>query len=165
MANQTRKLYWDSNVFISYFSKTTGRVETIESLLDEVRDSQGEIKIFTSVLSRAEVAFVEYELVKDKPLLPDTEKVIDDFWADDSVIELIEVHEQIVKMSRTIMRNAKAGGYKVPKPPDAIHLATAKWIEAAELHTYDVNHFEKCGKEIGVVVCEPYTARPRFPGM
>lgn len=157
----TKTLYWDANVFVDFFSATIGKIEILKAILEEA--SNGEVKIFTSVLSQVEVAYVESE--KSTGILGvDTEKMMDEFWKDD-VIELIEIHPFIINRSRRIIRDAKGGGYKTIKAADAIHLATAEWIKADEMHTYNLKDFEKSAQVIGMRVCHPYTAKPRLPGV
>ncbi len=57
-------LYWDSCVFLSYIDAEKDRVDTLETILDEVHKSGGAKKIVTSTVSIVEVAFGAQE--KDK---------------------------------------------------------------------------------------------------
>lgn len=61
------------------------------------------------------------------------------------------------------MRDAKSGGYKTPKPADAIHLATAIIVGATELQTYNIADFAKAATVAGIKVCEPYVVQPPLP--
>jgi predicted nucleic acid-binding protein len=160
MANAVQLVYWDACVFLSYINATPGRIETLDALLDEVENSEGHRRVVTSVLSKVEVAFAAHEKATQS-LDPDVEEAIDFLWADKSVVELVELHVEIATLARSFLRYAVANGYKL-KPPDAVHMATAKWISAHELHTYNVADFKKFESLIGCSVCEPYTTQPRL---
>jgi len=56
------RIYWDSDVFLSYFSKQyPDRHANIQAVLDEVESSKDSLKIVTSVLAKAEVAYIAEE--------------------------------------------------------------------------------------------------------
>jgi predicted nucleic acid-binding protein len=160
MPDAVQLVYWDACVFLNYINGTLGRVDVLATLLDEVEQSDGSKRIVTSVLSKVEVAFASRE--KDKRVLdPLIEEAIDFLWADKSVIELVELHDEIARLARTYLRYAVANGYKL-KPPDAIHMATAQWVGACELHTYNVADFKRFESLIDCKVCEPYAQQPRL---
>lgn len=156
MANPPRLLYWDSCVFISYLGKHPDRIGTLEAIVDFI-EGDGKTKIVTSEMAKVEVAFVG-----DKPLSPENEQAIDDFWADDSVVELVEFHDQIAKLARNLVRESKSRGVKTMKPLDAIHLATAISLNVTEFHTYDLDHFTWYQNDVKFKICEPYIAQPKL---
>jgi predicted nucleic acid-binding protein len=160
MANTAQLIYWDACVFLSYINETPGRVEILDACLDEVEKSEGQKRIVTSVLSKIEVAFAASEKTA-QTLDPHVEEVIDSLWQDKTVVELIELHDEIATLARSFLRYAVTNGYKL-KPPDAIHMASAKWIGAYELHTYNVSDFKKFESLIGCVVREPCATQPRL---
>jgi len=155
-------LYWDSCVFLSYIDAEKDRVDTLETILDEVHKSGGAKKIVTSTVSIVEVAFGAQEKIKGV-LYPAIQQKIDALWNDASVLLFIEYHEGIAHIARNRMRDALPKGYTLT-PLDAIHLASAQWLQVHELHTYD-HGLRKYSSAIGRIVCDPYTSQPRLPGM
>ena len=73
MVSAPKYLYWDSCVFIAYIVKESHRLSIVESLLEEVGNSNGKTKIITSALAQVEVSFVEAER-QSKQLNPNAEK-------------------------------------------------------------------------------------------
>lgn len=152
-------VYWDSCVFISYLQEEPIRVNTVEALFTEVRQSAGKKKIVTSVYSRAEVAYIAGE-VPLKQLNDDAPIRIDRMWNDTSVISFIEMHEMIATMARNLIRTAASYKWKL-KPADAVHLASAQWLNAQEFHTYD-NELYRYSDLIGRPVRAPVAKQPLF---
>jgi predicted nucleic acid-binding protein len=161
MASKIQLLYWDSCVFLSFIDAEEGRVEVIESLFEEVKKSDGNRKIVTSTVSITEVAYGSQEKIQ-RTVDPDILAKIDALWADSSVLTFVEYHEGIARIARDLMRNAMANGNKLT-PLDAVHLASAKWLGAHELHTYD-GRLNKFATMIERIICEPYVTQPRLPG-
>ena len=52
MPGKLRLLYWDSCVFLSYINADPGRIDTLDTILDEIYKSNGEMKIVTSILTK-----------------------------------------------------------------------------------------------------------------
>ena len=162
MANRTQLIYWDSCVIIAYMNADPGRLPTIEEILQKVARSNGQMKLVTFMIAKVEVAFVALE--KDERTIdPAVEKRFDAFWDDDSVIELVELHDEIAKLARTLMRQTIASGRRTLKPFDAIHLATAKSIGVTEFQTYNIKDFEQLSAALGLTVCEPQIDQPALP--
>jgi predicted nucleic acid-binding protein len=155
MPNKIDIFYWDSNVFISYISEVTGRVEVIEELL--IRAKSGQCKILTSHVSIAEVAFAQVE-ANSGALDPSIEMKIDNLWQDHRAVTMVEVTELVTRRSRGLIRAAKVMGYSL-KPMDAIHLASAAQYGANELHTYD-KPLEKYSSAVGMPIHEPKLLQP-----
>jgi predicted nucleic acid-binding protein len=162
MAEARRIIYWDSCVIIAYLNADTNYdLKVLDSILEDVSESRGKIKIATSIFSKVEVVFDATEKSNNR-LDADAEKKIDDFWRDDSVIEVIEFHDGIARAARTLIRDSIPQGWKVLEKGDAIHLATAKWAEVFEFHTYNLKDFKRYETSIGFTICEPYVAQPRL---
>ncbi len=113
--------YWDACAFLSYINEEPDRIDTVSELLECA--ARGEIRIYTSVLSRVEVAFSAAER-QARILNPDTERMINALWNDGTVV-MVELHEAITDMAQSLIRQAIANGVHL-KPYDAAHLATAK---------------------------------------
>ena len=134
---------------------------TLETLLE--RSDRGEIELYTSEISRVEVAFAASEQ-KRRRLDPGIEQRIDSLWADSNVVVSVEYHGAIGQISRDLMREAITRGWSL-KPLDAIHLATAQWLsdvgtEMDEFQTYD--NLSRYASIVDFSICEPYTPQPRM---
>ena len=162
MTNKQRLVYWDSCVFLSYINSSPDRLQVIETLWDEITESDG--LIYTSVSAITEVAYASLE--RDQQQIdPDIEGKIDNIWNDASVM-VIEFHPEIARIARNLMRSALPNQW-VLKPMDAIHLATASWINLnvhpiSEFHTYD-DVLKRYGAMIGIPICEPSIVQGRLP--
>ena len=155
MVNRTQLIYWDSCVVLAYMNAEQERLPTIEAIIQNVAKSNGQTKLVTSMIAKVEIAYIALE--KDKRTLdPAIEKRFDDFWHDDSIIELVELHDEIARLARSLMRQTIASGRRTLKPFDAIHLATAKSIGAKEFQTYNIKDFEQLSTSTGLTVCEPH---------
>ena len=156
----TRRIYWDSDVIIAYLSGDTTRIAALAAIREEVAASEGRAKIIASQISKVEVAYLEKNKKAGTKL--STEGVIDKFWRDDSIIELIEFGENIAIPARSLIRNSLSGKLKTLKPLDAIHLATAIWAKVDEFHTYNVTDFKPYSSYVGFTIQEPTPQLPRL---
>jgi predicted nucleic acid-binding protein len=161
MTNDTPVLYWDSSVFLAYINGEIRRLSTIDALLEEIERNEGR-RIFTSTISRVEVAFATVE-AQSATLSSQTLSDIDALWDDRSVVEVVELHDEIALGARALMREAVSRGWSL-KPIDAIHFGTAQWLQADEIHTYDSGLF-KFHEILGIEVREPHVLQSRLPHM
>lgn len=148
----SKRVYWDACVFLSLIEGDQMRLPVIEALIDEAK--KGTLEIWTSTLSIAEVAFAKSE--KDgKALDEDILRKINKLWRSPSPFKLVEVHRGIVNEAQAYVRNSILFGSI--KPPDAIHLVSAKKAKASEFHTYD--DFKGKREEVqslaGIIIKEP----------
>ena len=88
----------------------------------------------------------------------DEEARIDDLWSNEEVIELIDFNDEIAHMARKLMREGMARGWKL-RTNDAIHLASAQWVGAIELQTYDLDDMQKFSQLMGLPICNPHAAQ------
>lgn len=161
MPDTSSNIYWDSCVFLSYVNEYADRMPTLEALLE--RSARGEIELYTSEISRVEVAFAASEQKRGR-LDPEIEQKIGSLWADSNVVVSVEYHRGIGQIARDLMREAITRGWSL-KPLDAIHLATAQWltsagIEVSEFQTYD--NLSRYASIVGFSICEPYTPQPKM---
>jgi predicted nucleic acid-binding protein len=154
MPDELRRIYWDSNVPLSYLNGVADRAATIEELFRQAR--AGEIELVTSSISRVEVAFIQSEN-KAGALDEEAEAAIDALWAPGSPIETVEFYDLIGTKARALMRQGISQERKL-KPMDAIHLATAQQMAVVEFHTY-CKKLQKWDGAIGFPVNEPKTAQ------
>lgn len=129
-----RRIYWDSCCFISFLNGDPARVGVLGDLV-RTAAGKGAQNLLTSALSQVEVAYVASEKLT-RQLDPSEEKRIDDMWGDRDALSVVEIHDGITRRARELMRNAMQQNVPL-KPPDAIHMATAEYVRADELHTYD----------------------------
>ena len=158
MPSELNLLYWDSCVFLSYINKLPGRVEVIEAILELVGKNNSEL-IVTTTIAKVEVAYATQEKL-NRALSKEEEARIEALWNDSSVIELVEFNDNISSIARNIMREGIKNDWKA-KPKDAIHLATAQWVKARELNTYDTS-LSKYESMIGMPIREPVAKQPRL---
>jgi predicted nucleic acid-binding protein len=155
----SRLFYWDANIFLSYLNGDSARLPTLDAILEDVSKSNKD-KIVTSVLSKVEVAWVASEK-NVRALSQDEEDRIDALWNDPSVIELVDFNDEITHIARSLLRRSMARGWDGLKPNDAIHLATAEWVGATEMHTYDSRLF-RYNELIGLDIKVPIAVQPRL---
>ena len=162
MPDDPQIIYWDANNFLSYINDNPERTPVLEALLEN--STTGSIQLYTSEVSRVEVAFAAVEQ-QQQALDQQTEEQIDGFWTDPEALIMVEHHAGISRIARALIREAITRGWRL-KPLDAIHLATTQWllsvgIQVGEFHTYDKN-LEKYGSLVGFIICEPYTPQPKL---
>jgi predicted nucleic acid-binding protein len=151
---QKPRIYWDSNVFLSYINGLSDRLPEIETLLLEAEKDT--IELLTSTLSIVEVAYATAE--KDQHALDDqTEERINKLWIPSSPVKLVEFHRLIAEDARNLMRRAVMKQWSL-KPYDAVHLSTALRMAADEFHTYDEKLF-KYDELVSYKVQRPFVAQ------
>ena len=164
MADSRRNIYWDSCVFLSYINGMEERIPILEALLQSSSSANGDVKIYTSIMSKVEVAYATTE----RSLLSldsSVEENISALWADAETVISVEFHDLIAIAARDLIRNALAEGWSL-KPQDSVHLATARWlsesgIEIDEFHTYD-RALNKYAAILGFRILEPNTPQPNL---
>jgi len=155
MADEIRRIYWDACVFLSYINEVASRVEVIDELLNKARAR--EFELLTSSLSHAEVAFASIEKERGR-LDPDIENKIDELWRPGSPVTTVEFYDLIGIEARTLMRQGIAQGWGLLRPADAMHLATARRMQVAEMHTYD-ERLLKWNGHVAFPIQEPFVAQ------
>jgi predicted nucleic acid-binding protein len=156
---ESRFIYWDANVFVSYLNNDKERIPTIEAILEVVESSKID-RIVTSVVSKVEVAWVAQEKI-NRVLTNDEEKRIDDMWENAEIFEMIDFSNDIALKARKLMREGLSRGWKL-RTNDAIHLASAQWVGAIELQTYDLKDFQKFSELVGIEIREPHAIQPKL---
>lgn len=147
----TKKFAFDSCVFISLIDGDEDRVPDISAILEEAEGKT--LEVVTSTLSCVEVAFSALEK-QDGKLDQEVDERINDLWRPGSVIEVVDLHPVVVDEARELVRKAMVEDGPNLKPPDAIHLATAVFMEATEFHTYDEKLFG-LSDLVGIPIREP----------
>ena len=154
-----RLLYWDSGVFLSYLNENPQRLPILEAILDEVEKSKQD-KIVTSAITKVEIAWVAHEKL-NRVLDPQEEERIDSLWNDSSIVEVIEFNDEIALIARSLMREGMLNGWKL-RTFDAIQIASAEWVQATELNTYNLSDFQKFEGMIGIPIRNPFVAQPKL---
>ena len=164
MPNSRKVVYWDACCFLSYINETAVRLPMLDALLGvNVSESEG-IKLYTSEISKIEVAFSLSEQ-RQQALDAETEKRIEKLWADPDALVTVEYHDGIGLTARDLIRCSITRRWSL-KPLDAIHLATAKWLSERgltvdEFHTYD-DGLIKWASIVGFRILQPYTPQPQL---
>jgi len=159
MPGKPSVIYLDACVLLFYIDDDADRASTIEELFR--RSRADEVELITSAITQVEVAYDSAEKV-GQTLDPDVEAKIDALWAPAAPIELVEFHDSIGARARDLIRFAVTQGWSL-KPADAIHLATATFMQASEMFTYDTA-LPKYSEQAGLKVCEPYNPQEAIPG-
>ena len=163
MPDGRKAIYWDANCWLSYINAVQDRLPVLEALLDASSEGDG-IRLYTSTLSRVEVAFAATEQSK-KALDPETERRIEGLWSDPDVVVLVEFHDGIADSAKDLIRCAIPQGLSL-KPLDAIHLATAQWLAELgqpvdEFHTYD-SQLLRWSQYLSFKIIPPYTPQMKL---
>lgn len=159
MPGERTLIYWDTCLFLAYLNAEPGRIDTLEVIVNQVLASKGDMKIVTSTLTKVEAYHLGPE-IRGMTLDPQAEEKMDFVWDDESIVSLVEVHDDIALAARSLLRRAMS--ICKLKAPDAIHLATAQWLGVREFQTYDKALMD-CGVLVDFPICEPSVAQPRLP--
>lgn len=127
-------VYLDSCVFLAFFQDEPDRADDVAELFEKAL--QKEVKLYTSVLSLTEVAFLEQERAENLLNLRVEQRIADTF-NEEGLVTLMEYTKLVAADARKLVRKTMVGQGKTLKPPDAIHLASALRVGANVLHTYD----------------------------
>ncbi len=107
MPDSSPDIYWDANLFLSYINEYPDRMPTLDALLEN--SAAGSIKIYTSALTRVEVAFAASEQQR-RALDVQEEEKIDGLWSDPDAIDLVEYHDDIGRQARSLIRDSITRG-------------------------------------------------------
>ena len=126
---KTRKVYWDACAWLGLVNGESRKLRELEIVWKMAE--RGEIQIWTSTLSLAEVYKTKYE--KESRSLLATHDVKIDNMFDQPFVEKVQVDTEIARSAKNLAR----AHHLLKKPTDAIHLASAIAWNIDELHTYD----------------------------
>lgn len=162
MSGSPPRIYWDANCFLSFINQDPRWLPTLEVLIDDAR-TRGAIRIVTSVLSIAEVAFAAAE--KRKQALDAREEArIEHLWRSRG-IALVEVNEKVARLARDIRReDILTGRTGRRRTPDIVHLATARFVAVQDMHTTEPD-LHKYSNLWGFPVRDPFSTRFLLPGI
>ena len=155
-------LYWDASVFIAWLQNEPERADKIQQRLDEF--PQNGLRLVTSAVSVVEVVFTAQERVSEANISSQNLSVIENLWQDPRIL-LVEASTPILRSARNLIRSFRANHVKLT-PLDAIHLATALWVDKyihplEMVETFDqkwINHQAL----IGLYVQEPHPSQYRL---
>lgn len=127
---EKKKVYWDACIWFALIKQEPGRFARCQNIIDLAR--RGEVEIWTSALTLAEVFRKQCGGTEATGLPADKDKEFEDFLAQDFVFE-VQLDRPIGVSARRLLR-AHA---PLKKPQDAVHLASAVWNDLDEFHTFD----------------------------
>jgi predicted nucleic acid-binding protein len=127
---EKKRVYWDACIWFALIKQEAGRFARCQHIIDLAR--RGEVEIWTSALTLAEVFRKQCGGIEATGLPADKDKEFEDFLAQDFVIE-VQLDRPIGVSARRLLR-AHA---PLKKPQDAVHLASAVWNDLDEFHTFD----------------------------
>ena len=153
------RVYLDANVLLAYVADEENRADTVQSILEDARQSR--IEILTSVLSITEVAYVQTDAGDE--LSSESEAAIDELWKPASPITLVDVSETVVREARSVIRRAKRAGVRAVRSADAIHLASAALHACDRFFTYENESTRRRWDTlIKASVTEPFADAPQL---
>lgn len=158
MADDGQRLYWDADVFLAYLNNEPGRAPSIEAILASV-EKDPKTTIVTSVLSRVEISWIAIEKM-DRVLMPNELERIDSLLENYHIVETVEFNDSIALLARDYMRKGMEAGGKKLRTNDAIHLASAIWVKAKELNTYNLNDYHYFEQFAEILIKEPVALQP-----
>ena len=146
-------VYWDANIFHAVFGREAGRVDACERV--EMAARSGNVDIYTST-----VTFVECIWIKGKPKFSkEHEEEIGKYFMH-KFIRPINCDRQIAEAARALVWE-----YPHLKPKDAIHVASARFLQVDVMHSYDNDDLVRLNGQIGnppLQICYPENDS-RFP--
>src|SRR5690606_9901440 len=113
-------------------------------------------KIVTSAFTIAEVAHIATERERRRRFST-VDEDLRDIWLDPNVL-IVEASRFIMEIARELIRVNLTNDFSL-KGGDAVHLATAKFMENNGLLVQEVNSYnrwEKYAPLIGIRICEPH---------
>src|SRR5258708_7585108 len=117
-AKKTRRIYWDSSVYIDRLQLTADKIDTLRAITDAAE--AGRVTLLASTLVLAEVAKLDkHEGADEEEKLKNLEAL----WENDYFI-IQSVDRSIALRAAQIVRENRL------KPADAIHVATALALSA-----------------------------------
>lgn len=131
LANSER-VYWDACAWLGLVNGEAERKTDLKSIYQQARD--GQVEIWTSVISVVQANRLKAELGSPKPISPDSISALDDVFFQ-PFVKLVALDVPISRDARKLVRETP----NLSKKPDAIHLATALFWSVPVMHTYDGN--------------------------
>jgi len=87
---------------------------------------------------------------------------IDALLGNQSVVRLMDFNDTIALIAGDFMRKGMESSGKRLRTNDAIHLASAIWVKAKELNTYNLNDHTNFEQFVGFPIREPFIQQPKL---
>jgi predicted nucleic acid-binding protein len=141
VASRPNRLYWDTGVFIEYFTNDPASpyLDAIKEL--HTRAKRGEFQICTSVISISEAAFISPAEFRNGLFVGGHEEDLDEMWADYPAILCVNLDPQIAQQARAMKRWAVTKHIGRVDPDDLLHMATALYLKVGAVHTLEKKWF------------------------
>lgn len=159
MSGDVPDLYLDSCVFMSYLNGDVDRVPHIDELFKQAR--RGQLRLHTSILALTEVAYIAEQLsLQTEGSIQD--EMIDRLLRNRRLVHLVGFDRGIALEARRLVRgsaerrrNQGSDKEQALKPPDAIHLASAKSVGVRAFLAYDAV-YASLQADFGFEFAEPH---------
>lgn len=139
------KVCWEASPFCAVINGEAGRSHICFALLEAAR--KGEVELYTSTLT-----LIEVFKVPETPSEEEAEKKIQAFFRNRWIRKQVPDWFVAIEARRLQRQFPHLDGR------DATHLATAIYVGAEYLHTYDHDDLIKCNGQIpNLLICEPQT--------
>jgi predicted nucleic acid-binding protein len=136
MAITFTNVYWDANVFNALLGSEPNRVKGCLAIEKQARE--GSLIIYTSALTLTECVWL-----KNKERIASEHEAAIKKYFEHKFIRLINVERVIAEQARGLVWQ-----YGIP-PRDSIHVASAIFIQADVMHSYDNKDIVKFNGKIG----------------
>lgn len=127
------RIYWDSDCFLAYLKAEVGKVDLAAATLE--RAKAGEVVIFTSALTVAEVLWMRGEAM----IGMDKAAMVRRMFRH-SYFRVRNVTRSVAEAAQELVWNQSI------RPKDAVHVATALEVPVPTLETFDASLIAKSGK-------------------
>lgn len=119
-----RKIYWDSDCFLSWFKKEADKADKCKGTI--LNAEKGNIKLVTSAITLTEVIKLKHK----EAIAREHETKIVEFFQHNYII-FNNADRMICENARELIWNNGLN------PKDSIHVATALFLKLTEFHTFD----------------------------
>ena len=153
-------VYWDANLFIHYAARSPEWIQILDALVSEARS--GKIQIATSTLSTVEAAFTPAEK-ESSELSLEVETAFRVMFEDFTLLRMVDFDRHIADAARVLMRAVVPSGRSL-KPGDAIHVATARILNADAFFSTDERLNQLCNDFRWCAASLPVATSPMLPG-
>ena len=146
MGIKLKKICWDANCFLGILNQEVDKMDACNAIINAAK--KGKVELFTSVLTTCEVAKTRTNDIEDYKF----DTMIQKYFKQ-PYIHVVPIEHKVSEITRDLIRKHSKFDRRIK---DAVHIATAIYINADVLHTYDSDLLGLSGSEsINVEISRP----------